>query len=122
VHGAEPVSSTVLSHQLKTLGFLSESVGGGVEALAALETGEYGLVISDVYMDDMDGRQLARRIRAAEAEAGTARMPIIARALEAAAASGAADAEVLAMLAHRTSEALADVIGNETTERLEAQR
>ncbi|MFE0500236.1 response regulator [Lysobacter soli] len=53
-------------------------VSSGEEALAALATEHFDLLITDLQMPGMDGFALARAIRTAEAAEGRARLPIIA--------------------------------------------
>jgi signal transduction histidine kinase/DNA-binding NarL/FixJ family response regulator len=73
-----PVNREVLVLQLKLLGIAAESSENGVDALAAWARGRYAAVLADVHMPHMDGHELARRLRAAEAERGAARTPIVA--------------------------------------------
>jgi len=68
----------VLVLQLKLLGIAADSVENGVEALEAWARGGYAAVLADIHMPRMDGHQLARRLRAAEAENGAVRTPIVA--------------------------------------------
>jgi CheY-like chemotaxis protein/HPt (histidine-containing phosphotransfer) domain-containing protein len=49
-----------------------------VEALAAWAPGRYAAVLADIHMPRMDGHELARQLRAAEADRGVSRTPIIA--------------------------------------------
>ena len=65
-----PVNREVLALQLKLLGLDAETVNDGVDALAAWMPGRYAAVLADIYMPHMDGYELARRLRAAEAERG----------------------------------------------------
>jgi len=51
---------------LKKAGYEPTAVSGGREALAVLEQERFGVVISDIRMPDMDGRELLREIRSRE--------------------------------------------------------
>jgi signal transduction histidine kinase/DNA-binding response OmpR family regulator len=73
-----PVNREVLALQLKLLGLDAETVNDGVAALAAWVPGRYAAVLADIHMPHMDGHELARRLRAAEAERGDTRTPIVA--------------------------------------------
>jgi len=73
-----PVNREVLVLQLELLGIAADSVENGVDALEAWARGRYAAVLADIHMPHMDGHELARRLRAAEANRGTARTPIVA--------------------------------------------
>jgi two-component system NtrC family sensor kinase len=73
-----PVNRDVLVLQLKLLGIAADTVEDGVDALAAWRPGRYAAVLADIHMPHMDGHELARRLRAAEAECGAVRTPIVA--------------------------------------------
>ena len=73
-----PVNREVLVLQLKLLGIAADSAANGVDALAAWAPGRYAAVLADIHMPHMDGHELARRLRAAEAERGDTRTPIVA--------------------------------------------
>jgi CheY-like chemotaxis protein/HPt (histidine-containing phosphotransfer) domain-containing protein len=73
-----PVNREVLVLQLKLLGIAADSTENGVDALAAWAPERYAAVLADVHMPHMDGHELARRLRAAEAERGAPRTPIVA--------------------------------------------
>jgi CheY-like chemotaxis protein/HPt (histidine-containing phosphotransfer) domain-containing protein len=64
--------------QLQLLGIAADSAANGVDALAAWAPGRYSAVLADIHMPHMDGHELARRLRAAEADSGGARRPIVA--------------------------------------------
>ena len=72
-----PINRKVLGRQLAQLGYTFEMAEDGVEALAALEGGHFGLLLTDWHMPNMDGRELVERVRAVEPDAGW-RLPIIA--------------------------------------------
>jgi signal transduction histidine kinase/DNA-binding NarL/FixJ family response regulator len=74
-----PVNRDVLVLQLELLGIAADTAENGVDALEAWATrGHYTAVLADIHMPHMDGHELARRLRAAEADRGAARTPIIA--------------------------------------------
>ena len=61
----------VLVRQLELLGVDADTVNDGIEALEAWAAaeGRYAAVLADIHMPRMDGHELARQIRAAEAQA-----------------------------------------------------
>jgi PAS domain S-box-containing protein len=73
-----PVNCDVLVRQLDILGIAADTCGDGIEALAAWTHGQYAAVLADLHMPRMDGYELARQLRTAEAEQGLARTPIVA--------------------------------------------
>ena len=73
-----PVNREVLVRQLDLIGISCDSANDGVEALEAWAAGRYTAVLADIHMPRMDGYELTRRIRAAEAERGSRRTPIVA--------------------------------------------
>jgi signal transduction histidine kinase/DNA-binding response OmpR family regulator len=73
-----PVNREVLVLQLKSLGIAADIAENGVDALEAWARGRYSAVLADIHMPNMDGHELARRLRAAEADHGAVRTPIVA--------------------------------------------
>jgi signal transduction histidine kinase/FixJ family two-component response regulator len=73
-----PVNREVLVRQLGLLGLPADTAQDGSEALAAWAPGRYAAVLADLHMPGMDGYELTRGLRSAEAEAGNARAPIVA--------------------------------------------
>jgi PAS domain S-box-containing protein len=74
-----PVNQEVLVRQLELLGIESDTAADGAEALDMWGSRPYAVVLADIHMPRMDGYEMARRLRAIEAErhAG-ARIPIVA--------------------------------------------
>jgi CheY-like chemotaxis protein/HPt (histidine-containing phosphotransfer) domain-containing protein len=60
------------------LGLGADTANDGVDALNAWAPRRYAAVLADIHMPAMDGYELARRLRAAEAERGSSRTPIVA--------------------------------------------
>jgi signal transduction histidine kinase/HPt (histidine-containing phosphotransfer) domain-containing protein/FixJ family two-component response regulator len=77
-----PVNREVLVRQLELLGIASDTANDGVEALEAWSAaeGKFAAVLADIHMPRMDGRELTRQIRVAEAQRGSSatRTPIVA--------------------------------------------
>jgi two-component system, NtrC family, sensor kinase len=73
-----PVNREVLVMQLQVLGIAADSAANGVDALAAWARTRYAAVLLDIHMPRMDGHELTRQLRAAEAEHDGVRTPIIA--------------------------------------------
>ncbi|WP_207461869.1 ATP-binding protein [Azospirillum sp. SYSU D00513] len=65
-----PINREVILQQLEQLGCTAEAVTDGQEALEALESGRYVLLLTDWDMPRMDGLELTRTIRTREAAAG----------------------------------------------------
>jgi PAS domain S-box-containing protein len=72
-----PINRRVISMQLSTLGITADIVNGGHEALAALATRKYDLLLTDCHMPELDGFALTHKIRETERDSGQ-RLPIIA--------------------------------------------
>ncbi|MEM7403976.1 MAG: response regulator [Pseudomonadota bacterium] len=71
------INQDLLRRQLRALGLRCEVAADGREALELWQQGEFGLVLTDCQMPNMDGYELTAAIRAAERSSGT-RTPIIA--------------------------------------------
>jgi len=67
----------VIERQLHKLGYTCEIADDGKLALAAWQDREFGLLLTDCHMPNMDGYELTGRIREAEKD-GDSRKPIIA--------------------------------------------
>ena len=70
-----PSVQDMLKRQLKNLGVEADFVSNGVEALGALATGNYSILLSDLHMPEMDGYELVEAIR--RQEKLDERMPVI---------------------------------------------
>jgi len=66
--------------QLELLGIAADTVNDGLEGLEAWRAaeGRYSAVLADIHMPRMDGHELTRQIRIAEANKGMARTPVVA--------------------------------------------
>lgn len=73
-----PANRELVSIILKSLGLEVETACDGVEAVAAVRSGAFDLVLMDVHMPQMDGLAATREIRRSEEGAGVARLPILA--------------------------------------------
>lgn len=73
-----PVNQAVTLAMLKKVGLSADAVGNGREALAALATVPYDLVLMDMQMPEMDGLAAARAIRALNSPVLDCTIPIIA--------------------------------------------
>ncbi|WP_448203559.1 ATP-binding protein [Azospirillum sp. sgz302134] len=69
-----PTNQQVILRQLRQLGFEADLTADGLEALTAWRTKPYRLLITDCHMPRMDGYELSRQIRTAEAQ-GAASSP-----------------------------------------------
>ena len=72
------VNRKILARQLELVGASADVAASGAEALAMWRSGQYDLMLADLQMPDMDGFELARRLRSEEASTGRARLPILA--------------------------------------------
>jgi signal transduction histidine kinase/DNA-binding NarL/FixJ family response regulator len=73
-----PVNRDVLVRQLDLFGIAADAADDGAAAFKAWSRGRYAAVLTDLHMPEIDGYELARRIREAEAEARDTRTPLIA--------------------------------------------
>lgn len=68
----------ILSRQFKLLGVEADFVENGKQALEKIKTGDYGLLITDLHMPELDGYALTRKLRDEEELKGKDHLPIIA--------------------------------------------
>ncbi len=68
----------VVARLLNQRGYAHEIVDNGALAAAALEGRNFGLLLTDFHMPEMDGFELTEAVRAREAATGAARLPIVA--------------------------------------------
>ncbi|HPO16364.1 MAG TPA: response regulator [Candidatus Hydrogenedentes bacterium] len=73
-----PTNQIVALRILEKLGYRADAVWNGVEALKALETTPYDLVLMDVQMPEMDGLTVTRQIRNPGSAVRNHAVPIIA--------------------------------------------
>lgn len=69
----------IIKRQLKTLepNLPFDFVDNGKQAYEALQTGQYGLLVTDLHMPEMDGYMLIKTIRDEEAQKELPRFPVI---------------------------------------------
>lgn len=77
----DEINRKVIQQQLALLGFAAEIAADGVQALEMWRKGNYGLLLTDLHMPEMDGYALAQAIRAEEGAGAKPRfrpLPIVA--------------------------------------------
>ena len=67
----------ILRRQLDKLGVEADFVENGRAALEALNTGQYGILITDLHMPELDGYRLVETLRKKETLDGSTHFPII---------------------------------------------
>ncbi|MGE5517811.1 MAG: ATP-binding protein [Bacteroidota bacterium] len=72
-----PTNQVVIRRLMERLGYAIEIVGNGLEAWERMQIRDYGLLLTDCHMPEMDGYELTTRVRAWEEETLN-RMPIVA--------------------------------------------
>ena len=73
-----PVNQNVIRMLLDRMGYAAEIVEDGVDALEALRTNKYAMLLTDCHMPELDGYALASHVRQDEERLGLKRMPIVA--------------------------------------------
>jgi PAS domain S-box-containing protein len=71
----DEINRTVILRQLNLLGYAAETASDGQEALEKWRIGHYALLLTDIFMPNVDGYQLTASIR--QQEAGAQRIPIV---------------------------------------------
>ena len=84
-----PTNRMVIARQLALAGYATEAADDGLQGLQRWRSGRYALLLSDVHMPGLGGYELARTIRAEEAQRHLPRTPIV--ALTASAVKGEAE-------------------------------
>ena len=96
----------LISWTLEDRGYAFASVGNAEEAIAILDRGTFGLVLMDISLPGMDGKEATRRIRA---NPRTAALPVI--AVTAHAVLGEADLGALDRSAHGSDAEVSRFVG-----------
>lgn len=78
-----PINQQIIKQQLQQLGFFPDVVENGLQALKALQTAPYALLLTDCHMPELDGYGLVKAIRKKQNESGDEKaryyqLPIIA--------------------------------------------
>lgn len=73
-----PINRQVIMTMLSQLGYSADVVNDGVQAFEALKSDQYGLLLTDCHMPEMDGYELTKAVRAKEYSEEREAMPIIA--------------------------------------------
>lgn len=68
----------ILTQLLENAGYHVETVSTGIEAIEALQSKAYDLLIMDVFMPEMNGYEASQKIRTIEKESNKPNIPIIA--------------------------------------------
>ena len=71
-----PVNQLIATETLENAGHYVEVVSNGVEAVKAVQTNSYDVVLMDIFMPELDGLDATRRIRELPGE--VSKIPIIA--------------------------------------------
>ena len=66
----------ILLRQLEGKGYVAEAIGSGKEAIEAIQSNDYSLVIMDIFLPEMNGYEAAQHIRAIESPKSA--IPIVA--------------------------------------------
>ena len=72
-----PINQELMAAQLNILGYQADYAVNGAQALADWQQGDYGLLLTDIRMPEMNGYELVREIRQLEHVSGR-RAPVIA--------------------------------------------
>jgi EAL domain-containing protein (putative c-di-GMP-specific phosphodiesterase class I)/signal transduction histidine kinase/DNA-binding response OmpR family regulator len=72
-----PINQELMAAQLNILGYQADYAVNGTQALAHWQQGDYGLLLTDIRMPEMNGYELVREIRQMEDVSGR-RAPVIA--------------------------------------------